>query len=58
MSKAVRSRSTRRDRRSHVAVEVALVEDGDFLAGGLVGAVDAEATSSVSAGPESHGSET
>jgi hypothetical protein len=45
MSKAVRSRSTKRDRRNRAAVEGALVVDGDFLAGGLVGAVDVEATS-------------
>ena len=41
MSKAVSSRSTKRDRRNRVAVEIALVVDEDFLAG----AVDVEVIS-------------
>jgi len=58
MSKAVGSRSTKRDRRNHAAVEIALVVDGDPLAVDLAGAVDVEATSRLRSVPESSRSET
>ena len=45
MSKAVRSRSTKRDRRNRVAAEIALVVDEDSLAVDLAGAVDVEVIS-------------
>ncbi len=45
MSKAVRSKSTKRARKKPVAVVIAPVAEEDFLAGALA-AVDVEATSS------------
>jgi len=44
MSKAVRSKSTKRDRRNHAAVAIVLVAGEDFLAGDR-GAGDEETTS-------------
>ena len=58
MSKVVRSKSTKRESRSHAAVAIALVVDEDFLAVDREGAVDVEVISCVSSRPESRRSET
>ena len=57
MSRAVRSRSMKHDRRSHAAVATTQVEE-DFLAVDREDAVDGEVISCVSSWPESRGSET